>query len=253
MKQIAAAVLLAIFATTAPATTNYQDWWWNPALSGMGFNIGQQGNTVVVAWYLYDSASRPTFLLLSGQLVGNTLEGTLWRSSGPLPGPGYDPDAVTSTEVGTGRLVFQSSNLATFTYNYDGLSGTISLARFSYALSDVSGEWEKFTTSVYTNCQDLSLRGPRSDNGSYSINQSGSSITVHDVYSTGVACTYNLTGTQRGSYIDASGTVSCDDGSGGNAWFFGMRVIDGFLIFESDVRLLTGETCRIQSKASGIR
>lgn len=50
MKQFAAAILLAFFATTAAATEDYQDLWWNPAQQGMGFNINQQGNKIQVIW-----------------------------------------------------------------------------------------------------------------------------------------------------------------------------------------------------------
>ena len=104
MKRITAVILLAILATTAGATTNYQDWWWNPALSGMGWNIGQQDNTITVAWYLYDSTENPTFLTLAGPLVGNAVEGTLFESFGPPPGPGYNPADVERIDVGTAQL-----------------------------------------------------------------------------------------------------------------------------------------------------
>jgi len=40
---------LALFSAMSHAG-NYQDWWWDPQQSGMGFNVGHQGNTVVVAW-----------------------------------------------------------------------------------------------------------------------------------------------------------------------------------------------------------
>jgi hypothetical protein len=46
--------LFYVMTTTSAMATNYQDWWWNPGLSGMGVNIGHEGNTIVAAWYLYD-------------------------------------------------------------------------------------------------------------------------------------------------------------------------------------------------------
>lgn len=110
----------------------YQDWWWNPAQSGMGVNIGQQGDTLVVAWYHFDSKGNATYLMLSGPLEENRLSGILYRTTGPAPGPGYDRTSVKRTEVGTATLEFLSPGAATFDYTYDGKSGSIPLQRFLY-------------------------------------------------------------------------------------------------------------------------
>jgi hypothetical protein len=34
--------VLCLAAGLSHATNNYQDWWWNPAQSGMGLNVVQQ-------------------------------------------------------------------------------------------------------------------------------------------------------------------------------------------------------------------
>ena len=132
-------MIMLLASATASSTSNYQDWWWNPGLSGMGFNIGQQGDTVFVSWYLYDTDSDATFLYLADSLSDNVVSGTLLRSSGPMPGGGFDPNLVDVTAVGTATLTFLSGNQATFAYDYDGLSGTINLERFSYDRFDMSG------------------------------------------------------------------------------------------------------------------
>lgn len=253
MKRIAVAILLSFFAAIATATPNYQDWWWNPALSGMGNSIGQQGDTLAVAWYLYDSAENPSFLTLAGPLVNGVLEGTLWRTYGPQPGTGYDPNAVMYEAAGTARLSFNSSNQATFDYDYDGLSGTINLQRFTYGQLDIAGEWAAFEIGTYTGCTDPTLDGPEGGVTSYSIFQSGSAITIVETYLEGFTCTYKLTGAQKGSYLDASGTLACPFGVTGNVTFHEMRVVEDFLTFDYDLQFLTGETCRSEAKVSAIR
>jgi hypothetical protein len=236
MKRIAAFTVLMILVTTAAATENYQDWWWNSALSGMGWNVGQQADTITVAWYLYDSTENPMFLTMAGPLVGNRVEGTLFESFGPPPGPGYNPADVEHIEVGTARLVFLDGNQATFTYDYDGLSGAINLQRYTYKMLDISGDWEVFSTQVYTGCTDPSLNGPNSGaDRIWSITQIGNAITIVEDYFDGESCTYDLTGTQKGSIINASGTLSCDYGITGNVTFSNIRIIEDFLITYADM------------------
>jgi hypothetical protein len=245
MKRIAAAILLAILATTAVATENYQDLWWNPALRGMGFNN--------LIWYQYDSTESPTFLFLSAApLVGNTVEGTLWRSFGPPPGPGYTPADVETTAVGTARLVFQSGYQASFMYNYDNLSGTIGIERFNFGLEDFSGGWEYVATGVISDCTDPSNNEAYTNGGHLSVSQNGSSLSVTNTDYTGGTCTNNLTLSQRGSYYEGSGTFSCNYGVSGTMTISDARKIDDFFMFEYEAQATNGETCREQSKVAAV-
>ena len=114
-------------------TPDYQDWWWNPAQSGMGINIGQNDDTLVIAWYHFDNKGQATYLMFSGPLAENRLSSTLYRTAGPAPGPGYDRADVHSTAVGTATIDFLSSGEATLSYEYDGQAGSIILQRFLYS------------------------------------------------------------------------------------------------------------------------
>ena len=43
MKLLAIAIALSCYVSGAfAASTNYQDWWWNPAASGMGITLGNK-------------------------------------------------------------------------------------------------------------------------------------------------------------------------------------------------------------------
>jgi hypothetical protein len=246
--------MIMLFASsTVTGTSNYQDWWWNPDLSGMGWNVGQQDNTITVAWYLYDSSENPTFLTLAGPLVGNAVEGTLFESFGPPPGPGYNPDDVERIDVGTARLVFQSSNQATFTYDYDGSSDTITLERLSYDFEDFSGEYTFLQSGITSECTSQSENGPFTETGSLVIDQNGNSGSGTQTFDSGGACTYNMTFSQQGSYYDGTGTFSCNFGFSGTADFSDLRKIDNFLIFEIETRTTSGETCIQQGEGAAVR
>ena len=253
MKNIAALVLLTVITSNAAATGNYQDWWWNPALDGMGFNVGQQGDTVVVAWYFYESSGEPTFLMLAGPLVDDVVEGTLWRSSGPPPGPGYDPEDVVRTDVGSAILTFESGNSARFGYDYDGGSGTILLQRFSYDVPDISGVWDYIASGEVSDCILSVNEGPYTVSGYLSIIQDSDTVAVVQVYDTGEVCTYNLSVTQNGSYADASGNYSCNFGIAGIASFEGIRVIDDSLTFGLETTMTNGETCKQQARVAAVK
>lgn len=139
---IAAAALAALpaRAETSPepqaaspqAAVNYQDWWWDPERSGMGFNIGHQGKLLLIGWHHYDNFRRPTWLTMSGELKGNIVTGELVRSNGPMPGPSYAPGSVISRAVGIATITFTDADNAVFEYSYDGNYGSIDLRRYNY-------------------------------------------------------------------------------------------------------------------------
>ena len=253
MKKFAALVIFAVTACSAAASSNYQDWWWNPALDGMGLNVGQQGDTLVVAWYLYDADGEPTFLTLAGPLIDDVVEGTLWRSTGPLPGPGYDPADVSRTDVGDAILTFESGNRAVFAYEYDGESGAFEVERFTYDRTDASGAWDFIASGEAWDCILPVNEGPYRVSGFLSIRQTDDDVQVTQVYDTGEICNFDLTGTQKGSYVDASGSYTCNFGVAGIASLRSIRVIDDSLTLGLDAKITAGETCRQQGQVAAVR
>ncbi|GHT95858.1 hypothetical protein FACS1894116_12030 [Betaproteobacteria bacterium] len=130
-------------AATSP---NYTAGWWNPGLSGMGLNVIHGGDTVALTWYHYDNNNISTFLVASGKLNGDTLNGKLYRSTGTPPAL-YDASAHQQTEVGEATLTFNSDNEATFAYNYDGKPGSFKLERF--VVGDTGGAESGKITGKY--------------------------------------------------------------------------------------------------------
>ena len=236
-------VSLLLIAAPAWATDNYQDWWWNPAQDGMGFNVAHQGSTVALAWYHYDSATNPTYLLLAGTLTNGTLSGELVRANGPLPGSGYDPAGVVRTTVGTASISFTSDRAASFTYSYDGLSGTIALERFTFAEESLDGSWTFASTGTNSGCMVSTSDGAFSSGGTATLTRAGSSLTMALAFTSGGSCTHQITLAKTGSSYRGDGTFSCSSGIGGTVEVGRLRAIEDFLVARYTAQASSGETC----------
>ena len=238
---------------SAGATTNYQDWWWNPTLDGMGINIAHQGNSMALVWYLYDDANQGSFLIMSGFMSGNTLSGTLFRATGPEPGFGYDPADVHYPAVGTGSIQFISGNSAKFTYSYGMKSGTINLSRLNFNVPDRNGTWHTAIKGSASGCTNPLSNGSYTDHGTLVTAVDGSALVMHLTYSSGVRCDYTYTHDQNGAYASGTGTFTCTNGVGGTATYDNLRILDGFLTMEYSAETTTGETCDQTGKLGGVK
>lgn len=240
---------------TPASAADYQDWWWNPAQSGMGLNVGHQGNMLAVSWYLYGSDGKGEFLLFTGPLNGNQMSGSLYRYTGPLPGPGFSPNQVSANAVGSATITFTSDSTAVMAYNYDGRSGQLNLERFSFASRSISGTYVLGMRVESTGCQDPEDNGTFFGLGLATITPTGPQsfravLNAED----GSSCTLNATYAQKGSTFEGSGTFSCASwGTAGNWSFRDMRFGPDLISFKSDTQTTSGDTCREATIVTGIR
>ena len=230
-------------AGASQATDNYQDWWWNPAQDGMAMNIAQQGETVAVAWYHYDSQTNPAYLLLAGALVDGTVSGDLVRANGPLPGSAYDPASVTRTPVGTASMTFSSDRQAAFTYDYDGRSGTIALERFTIAEESLAGDWTFASTGSNSGCMASTSNKAFNNSGALAVSHSGTTLTLALRNTAGTTCTHQITATQTGSFYRSEGSFTCSSGTSGSVELEKLRAIEGFIVGSYRATTTSGETC----------
>lgn len=152
-------MLLGLLMGRAEATV-YQDFWWNPSMSGMGWNFSQQNSTVVMAWFHYGDDGKASFLTLSGELQSNKLKGNLYRSTGTPPQANYNPANVNTAPVGTAEVEFTASNAAVFTYSYDGRSGRIDLERFTFSTPNLTGRYSGAFRETFTCGSSVREEGP---------------------------------------------------------------------------------------------
>ena len=115
--------------TASPAVDFSDIWWGGNGESGWGMAMAQQYGTNFLAWYVYDSSGKPTWLVATCTMSGTSCNGTLYRTTGPNFGPAFNPNAVQAAQAGTISVNFTDSNNATLSYTVDGVTATKSVTR----------------------------------------------------------------------------------------------------------------------------
>jgi hypothetical protein len=115
--------------TTSPAV-DYTDLWWGGASeSGWGMAMAQQFGITFLAWYVYDSAGKPTWQVATCAMSGSSCSGTLFRTTGPAFGPTFNTSLVHATAAGTITVDFTDANNAIVNYTVDGVSASKTITR----------------------------------------------------------------------------------------------------------------------------
>lgn len=249
--------LLWLVAGHVHAANNYQDWWWNPAQSGMGLNVGQQDTTVFVAWFNYGDDGKASFLTMGGVLNGNTLTGTLYRGAGPAPGPNYNPAQVKQTAVGTATLTFNSNTDATLNYSYDNKSGSMALQRFSFANMNLNQTWEAIDSRTVTGCETTSENGSfTSTNLIKGSQESGNQFNLAISKLDGSdLCVASLTAQPAGSRLTAQGSATCaQDATSAHVVLDDFTVQSDYLNFSYTFEVLAGssKSCVQKGRMAGV-
>jgi len=249
-------LLLFIFTGSfSHAANNYQDWWWNPAQSGMGLNVGQQNESIFVAWFNYGDDTKASFLTMGGILNGNTLTGTLYRNTGPAPGPNYNPAQVKQTAVGTATLTFNSNTDAALTYSYDNKSGSMALQRFSFANPNLNQTWTVIDTFTNTDCTNSNMNGSltkaqtiKSQTGT----GSNFTFTINDLDGANM-CIAAMSFQPAGSRGTATGTAACEGGFGAKITFDDLSIQADYLNFSYTVTGMNSDrTCIQKGTMAGV-
>ena len=206
--------LVLLCAAWPCAAQSYQDWWWNPAQSGHGLNIGQQDNVLFVSWFTYDEQGQGMWLVTSGALAGKTYSGNWSRTTGPKLGTPFDPSQVATSTVGTVTITFSDLHHAKMDWMVNGKSGSVDLVRETWSPVTLNGSYYGRSTSIV--CGALVL-----DADSLTITVSsppGAPQTMHvfDVDSHGKSCNFDGNVAKSGSLIHYNGAYTCTNmrGSG---------------------------------------
>ncbi|MEP7067678.1 MAG: hypothetical protein ABI789_00495 [Usitatibacter sp.] len=92
---------------------NYSDMWWNPSESGWGVTIADHDTQLFAVWYAYDTDGSPMWFTVPGGTFNANrtfFSGDLYRTTGPSYTGAFDPNAVTTTKVGTASFDFTSAS-----------------------------------------------------------------------------------------------------------------------------------------------
>lgn len=205
----AALVASMAFAMPASATNFSTDWtdlWFNPAESGWGINIIQQGATLFATIFVYEADRQPHWFVASEMNGGPTgFSGPLYQVSGPhYAGPWGATSPATA--VGNIALTFSTANSATLQYSVGGITVTKAIQRQSFRANNLGGAYYGGLVAV-TNCtpREAAAQGP------YSVTHSGASvaITLLNASTGAVTCSFNGTYSAQGRLGTLNGTSSC--------------------------------------------
>lgn len=241
--------ILAMVLLTDPLAVNattYQDWWNNTSLSGMGLNVGQQGQKIFVSWYMYDQTQSPSWLLFYGDLVENrTLTAPLRRYFGPEP-PVYDESEWYGEIVGSATITFTSPTAGLFSYQYDGNSGSFEIRRFTFKEINLTGIYAGATIYRVSNCgaNDGEYYYP----DFYFVTHAEDDLLLETLEE---GCVYQGKLTQAGTHFQGSGSYSCSEGSAG-VWATS-DTLSGEFTFQFNYSLQRSDGCRVVGRGGGLR
>ena len=100
--------------------------WFDPARSGEGFMLEILADErAVMYWFTYDDEGRQDWYIAEGEIRGNRiLFPELIRVSGGEFGPGFDPDKVVRTPVGSASFIWSSCDSGAMKWTLDGSEDT---------------------------------------------------------------------------------------------------------------------------------
>ena len=124
-RALAALCLMAGFPLTAGAlevTGGFTGWWDQPDQENHGVIVHVSGansgqKTGAAFWAVFDNEGNPTWFLAQGPIVGDTIEGDLFRVEGPTFLEPFDPASDNVEQVGTMNIQFDSCGSGNVDFN----------------------------------------------------------------------------------------------------------------------------------------
>jgi len=249
---LAASIPLLSFASST--TPDYTDLWYNPAESGWGANVAQQGNTLFVTFFVYGSNNQPTWYVASAvtQQGGSTsglFSGTLYQTTGPYFGGAFNPSAVGVTAVGTVTFNASGSNAATLSYTVNGTAVTKSVVRQTWAGDSIAGNYVGGTLGTWSACG-TPLNGYQESPMTLTVTQDSTAVTMREQGSN-YTCTYTANYSASGRFGSLGGNGTCSDGS--NFTFTASDVAVSRDALSMRIAFVRNGGCRFDGRMGGIR
>ena len=103
---------------------------WDKNKPGQGISFFMEGLKAYVVWYLYDEKGKDMWLTSQVDLALQQTSGSLFKFTGPPLGSAWDPSLVSYLVAGEGSINLTDSKQVPFTYNVNGVSGSLNLESF---------------------------------------------------------------------------------------------------------------------------
>jgi len=201
--------------------------WFDPAESGWGVGLAQQGDTVFATLFVYDDAHRPAWYVASSMkddgretfvAAPPVFVGTLYRTSGPVFSGPFDPKAVTSAAVGTisGTYTDFGGTRLVLQYTIDGVQVSKTLQRQAWGDNSLAlvGRFSGgavITTAATAACPGINFSPPSGVPFGLSIASGPLAGELRFTWGTGIDTLCSIDGTyaQQGQLGSVSGTLGC--------------------------------------------
>lgn len=218
----ALAALLIVLALPARAT-EYTDLWWNPAESGWGLTVTHQNNVVFLAFFVFGADGKATwfssaaFFTQRDSNLNPIYTGTLFQSTGPYFGAGFNPAAVKATEVGTATFAVTSATSANLGYTVNGVGVAKALVRQTFRINpDVNGEYVGGLVAAAAVCPNTA---PSPYESATAVSISGTLAETTIALGGGNGCATKGAYVQDGRLGRVAGAFTCPDQRKGTATF----------------------------------
>ncbi len=249
--RIVAAILIGPAGPAAAAAHNYSDFW--GATNGTTLNIVQQGSSVVVTGFLYDTDRLPTWITFGGTLdASGSLAGNVLQNTGDVPSNNW-VSKWNPYVVGNATIRFTSTAQGTFTLTLNGNTTTGTIYRVAIGKLPLAGTYTVTTIESYADCSSRPNRIESTLGFARVVTtDSGDAMTLSlDNFDGLNACTYYVPLRQSGSFATGNGTFVCNDGTGGDVAVDGLRALDAIVTIRMKRTFRTGETCIADTFVSG--
>lgn len=126
-------VLVCLWTNPANASVDRSGSWYDPTHNGEGFIVQFiDDSSAVIYWFTYTETGAQRWFTGVGQMNGNTLQiADLLVTEGGVFGPGFDPDNVVRTVVGSLDLTFNNDQAGQAVYTINGVDGTQTIQRLT--------------------------------------------------------------------------------------------------------------------------
>lgn len=252
---IAVTALLPFQAYPAnTSSTDYSDLWWNPAESGWGVNIANQGDVIFMTLFVYGEGQQAKWyvgpaLTTQGGATPVTYSGDFYETTGPASVGEFDPASVVRRWVGSATIAFPSGTVGQLSYAVDGAFVTKRIERQTFRSNELSGSYHGSMVGERVLCS--SGTGSFANATQFLVSHAGTAIKVVAFVNNFVQCTYDGAYSQSGRMGTINGTVSCQDG--GKGTFQAFEVEAGQVGFSGRYRADYGNGCIESGRIGAIR
>ena len=107
--------------------------WFDPSHNGEGWLLEILPDDVaLVFWYSYDMQGNQDWYIGLGEVQGNSIVfPAMYQASGGEFGPGFDPDKIIRTTVGSASFIWTGCNEGSMSYQFGSARGRQSLSRIT--------------------------------------------------------------------------------------------------------------------------